>query len=110
MQSNSTGLGESRWRLAGLPLLGAILVIICWGIASASFAPNLPSPMKTWETSRPYIMAPLEKRGELDQGILRFTWYSLERVAKGYSLGLAIGVPLGLLLGVSALFTKMFDP
>src|SRR6187402_3151463 len=109
MQS-SQSFGESRWRMAALPLLGAVLVVISWGIASSSVAPNLPSPMKTWEVSRPYIMAPFEKRGELDQGILRFTWYSLERVAKGYSLAILVGTPIGFLLGMSNFFRLSFDP
>ena len=37
--------------------------------------------------SKLYIFEPFDKRGELDQGILRFTWYSLMRVAKGYCAG-----------------------
>lgn len=93
-----------------LPVVGIACVLLLWGLASATVAKNLPSPMQTWEMSKPYVLMPFEKRGELDQGILRFTWYSLVRVAKGYTLGLLIGVPLGLLLGVSSLFTKMFDP
>jgi nitrate/nitrite transport system permease protein len=55
-------------------------------------------------------LEPFEKRGELDQGILRFTWYSLILVAKGYALAILIGTPLGFLLGVSKLFAKSFDP
>jgi nitrate/nitrite transport system permease protein len=96
--------------MAGLPLLGAIVVVIVWGIASSSIVPSLPSPMKTWEASRPYVVEPFEKRGELDQGILRFTWYSLERVAKGYTIALIFGVPIGFMLGVSKLFRASFDP
>ncbi|HWA74182.1 MAG TPA: nitrate ABC transporter permease [Polyangiaceae bacterium] len=99
-----------RVGLAFLPLFGMLAVVVIWAIASASFAPSLPSPAKTWETSRPYIVEPFEKRGELDQGILRFTWYSLTRVAKGYALALLFGVPIGLLLGVSRLFKASFDP
>ena len=38
--------------------------------------------------SKPYVVEPFAKRGELDQGILRFTWYSLVLVAKGYALAL----------------------
>jgi nitrate/nitrite transport system permease protein len=53
---------------------------------------------------------PFEKRGELDQGILRFTWYSLVLVAKGYALAILLGTPLGLLLGLSKMFAKSFDP
>src|SRR5437660_9625219 len=93
-----------------LPFVGALLVIAIWGLISSSLAINLPSPLKTWQVSKPYILAPFDKRGELDQGILRFTWYSLQRVAKGYSLAILVGAPLGFLLGVSRLFAKSFDP
>jgi nitrate/nitrite transport system permease protein len=55
-------------------------------------------------------MPPLEYRGELDQGILRFTWLSLKLVAKGYAIALLIGTPLGFMLGLSKFFTKAFDP
>jgi nitrate/nitrite transport system permease protein len=101
-----------RWRLDALllPLVGVGAVVLLWAVVSASVAPTLPSPVKTWEQSRLYVTAPFEKRGELDQGILRFTWYSLVLVAKGYALALLIGTPLGFLLGVSKLFTRSFDP
>ena len=48
---------------------------------------DLPSPMKTWQESKIYILAPFEKRGEMDQGIVRLASYSLFRVAKGFLLG-----------------------
>ena len=92
------------------PMLGIGCVIALWSLASATFAPTLPNPLKTWEVSRLYVLEPFEKRGELDQGILRFTWYSLQRVAKGYVLGLLVGTPLGLMLGVSKAFSRSFDP
>jgi nitrate/nitrite transport system permease protein len=92
------------------PMLGVGVVIALWSIASATWAPTLPNPLKTWEASKLYVLEPFEKRGELDQGILRFTWYSLIRVAKGYMLGLLVGVPLGLMLGVSKAFRRSFDP
>lgn len=93
-----------------LPLAGAAGVVLLWALASATVAPMLPSPLKTWEASRPYVVEPFEKRGELDQGILRFTWYSLVLVAKGYALALLLGTPLGFLLGMSRLFSRSFDP
>lgn len=93
-----------------LPMIGIGCVLVLWTVASATFAPTLPDPLETWAASRLYVLEPFEKRGELDQGILRFTWYSLVRVAKGYTLGLLIGTPLGLLLGLSRLFSKSFDP
>jgi nitrate/nitrite transport system permease protein len=92
------------------PMMGVAVMIALWALVSATVAPTLPNPLKTWEASKLYVLEPFEKRGELDQGILRFTWYSLQRVAKGYALGLLIGTPLGLLLGVSKAFRKSFDP
>lgn len=93
-----------------LPMLGAAIVIALWALSSATWAKELPSPARTWESSKPYVLKPFEKRGEMDQGILRFTWYSLVLVAKGYCLALLIGTPIGFFLGLSKTFTKTFDP
>lgn len=93
-----------------LPLLGFAAVIGLWYLSSATWAKELPNPTKTWDASKDYVLKPFEKRGEMDQGILRFTWYSLVLVAKGYSLALLLGTPLGFLLGLSKTFTKTFDP
>jgi len=93
-----------------LPAFGFLLVLAGWSFLSATFTKNLPSPLKTWEASRIYIEEPFAKRGEMDQGILRFTWYSLQLVAKGYALALIIGTPIGFFLGLSKVFTKIFDP
>ena len=72
--------------------------------------PALPNVAEAWTSSKPYIAAPFVYRGELDQGILRFTWLSLILVAKGYFIALLLGTPLGFLLGLSKSFTKMADP
>ena len=93
-----------------LPLLGLGIVLAIWAGFSATWAKELPSPLKTWESSKSYILEPFAKRGEMDQGILRFTWYSLVLVAKGYALAVLIGTPIGFLLGVSKSFTRTFDP
>ena len=71
---------------------------------------DLPAPSETWTASKPYIVEPFAKRGELDQGILRFTWLSLKLVVQGYLLALLIGTPIGFLLGISKNFTLAFDP
>src|SRR5262245_24523700 len=65
-----------------LRLAGVAAVIGLWALVSRFGGTDLPSPLRTWEVSRPYIVEPFAKRGELDQGILRFTWYSLVLVAK----------------------------
>ena len=93
-----------------LPAAGIGLLLIFWAASSATWSKNLPSPSKTWQVSRPFIVAPFEKRGELDQGIARFAWYSLWLVAKGYTIAILVGTPLGFLLGRSKLFAKGLDP
>jgi nitrate/nitrite transport system permease protein len=101
---------EKRIGLLVLPLIGGAVVVALWAAASGTVATNLPSPSRTWEASRLYVLEPFEKRGELDQGILLFTWYSLTRVAKGYVIAILLGTPLGFLLGMSKFFRSSFDP
>ena len=93
-----------------LSLVGICMMLVIWQVLATSVAPDLPSPYKTWQESKLYILQPWEKRGEMDQGILRMASYSLLRVAKGFFLAVLIGTPLGFLLGSSTLFFRMFDP
>ena len=101
-------LNKLDWLI--LPLIGFIVTVGLWHLASQTVSKELPSPGKTWSESREYVLKPFEKRGEMDQGILRFTWYSLVLVAKGYAIALIIGTPIGFMLGLSKTFTKAFDP
>jgi nitrate/nitrite transport system permease protein len=92
-----------------LPFVGIVFALIAWWAAS-TMVPDLPSPMRTWEESKVYILKPLEKRGETDQGIGLLAYYSLMRVARGFLLGIAIATPLGFLLGMSKTLSRMLDP
>ncbi len=92
-----------------LPCIGVLLALIAWWAVSTTVK-DLPSPMRTWEESKIYILKPLEKRGEMDQGIVLLAYYSLMRVARGYLLGMVLAVPLGFLLGMSKTVTRMVDP
>ena len=85
------------------------MVGLIWLLASRSI-PDLPSPLRTWEESKLYLLEPFAKRGEMDQGIVLLASYSLMRVAKGFLLGIGLATPLGLLLGMSPTLQRMFDP
>ena len=110
-----------------LPFVGLIIVLITWQALSgytvettlpsgftkkvkAGLIKDLPGPLQTWTATKKYITEPFAKRAELDQGVLRFTWYSLIMVGKGYALALLVGTPLGFMLGMSKKFAAMFDP
>ncbi len=99
-------------KLAGfvLPFVGVALCLLLWTALSRTVAPDLPSPLRTWEESKDYVLRPFFKDGEMNQGIGRFAILSLVRVAKGFLLAIAIGTPLGFLLGLSRTFQRTFDP
>jgi nitrate/nitrite transport system permease protein len=93
-----------------LPLVGIGLVLLSWSFLSHTVAPDLPSPLKTWEESKDYVLRPFFKDGEMNQGIGRFAWLSLVRVAKGFLVAILLGTLLGYLLGLSVSFYQAFDP
>jgi nitrate/nitrite transport system permease protein len=100
---------KDRLAQIALPIVGVLAVVALWAYMSTT-VPDLPSPLKTWQDSKVYIMQPLVKRGEMDQGIALLAYQSLIRVAKGFILGALIATPLGFLLGLSKAFNRMFDP
>ncbi len=114
-----------------LPLIGVVAVLVFWQIISGhtetkkvpdefgdivtktvktGISKDLPTPVETWKASKPYLVEPFAKRGELDQGILSFTKLSLILVTQGYLIALILGTPLGFFLGLSKKFTKAADP
>src|SRR5688572_24865530 len=93
-----------------LPGLGLVIVLVLWTVISQTVATDLPSPARTWDESRRYVLEPFFKDGEMNQGIGRLALYSLVRVGKGFVLALVIGTPLGFLLGLSRTFHQAFDP
>lgn len=103
---------EKRINLAALilPLFGVGAMLLLWTMISQTVAPDLPSPIRTWEESKLYVLNPFFKDGEMNQGIVRFALLSLVRVAKGFFLAIVIGTPLGFLLGLSLNFHHAFDP
>jgi nitrate/nitrite transport system permease protein len=100
----------NRLKALCFPFIGIAAVVGLWTLLSATVAPDLPSPLRSWEESKRYVLDPFFKEGEKNQGIGRLAAYSLVRVAKGYFLAIAVGTPLGFLLGLSRGFTQAFDP
>ncbi len=93
-----------------LPCFGIVAVGLLWWAVSAFVSKDLPSPWRTWEESKIYVLQPFEKRGEMDQGIGLLAFYSLIRVAKGFLLGILFATPLGFMIGMSKTLHRMLDP
>jgi nitrate/nitrite transport system permease protein len=103
-------IDSARFRAMVFPFFGIAVIIALWSALSATVSPDLPSPLRSWEESKRYILDPFFKEGEMNQGIGRLAFYSLIRVAKGYLLAIILGTPIGFLLGLSRNFTQAFDP
>lgn len=102
--------GPSRLLSIAYPLLGVLCVLGLWQLYCANAATQLPGPVATWEKSKLYILEPLTRRSEMDQGILLLAWTSLKLLLQGYGLALVVGVPLGFAIGVSRRFRQISDP
>jgi len=101
---------KTTWRSRLLPFAGLLVGLGLWELACRLLETRMPGPVQTWQASKLYILEPLTKRGEMDQGILLFAWQSLKLVFQGYSLALLLAVPLGFALGLSKPFHSAIDP
>ena len=98
------------WNSVVLPAGGVLVIVLFWMLLSKTLAPDLPTPIKTWEESKFYLLNPFFKEGEMNQGMGRLAFYSLMRVVKGYLLAILLGTPLGFAIGLSKRLSQMFDP
>ncbi len=82
--------------------VAVILGIVAWWLASLTTTPLfLPSPALVWEAA-----------GELwsDGTLVASVWASSGRILSGWSLGLILGIPLGILMGHFRVVRLAFDP
>ena len=91
------------------PALMLVTVGTIWQLASGDGA-GVPAPSTIWLESRELILDPFYDRGGIDKGLFWHVATSLSRVAIGYSLAAAIGVALGVLVGVNRWAHRGLDP
>ncbi len=95
--------GASAW--AGRFAMGAssvLLGLLVWYLLSRVFPPLfLPSPMLTWEAAWE-----LHDDGSLWTSILA----SSQRILIGWGIGVALGAPIGVLMGHFSLVRRFLDP
>jgi nitrate/nitrite transport system permease protein len=109
-----------------LPAIGLAVLIGIWHIGthwSVVFAQDhhlvqiveitnsdIPDPAKTWSAAVELFSDPFYQEGPNDQGIGWNVLASLKRVAVGFGIAAALGIPLGFLLGRFAMLSSMVNP
>jgi nitrate/nitrite transport system permease protein len=91
------------------PVLGLGLLVLVWQLVAAGNS-NFPSPLVTWQEAVKLFADPFYRNGPNDQGIGWNILASLERVALGFGLAAAAGIPLGFLIGRSRFLAAMCNP
>jgi nitrate/nitrite transport system permease protein len=91
------------------PLLGLLALIGVWHLATLNGL-GLPSPAQTWKEALVVFADPFYQNGPNDQGIGWNILSSLQRVAIGFGIAAAVGIPAGFLLGRFAFLANMANP
>ena len=99
-------------KAVGLFLLSLVLFLAFWEIGARAgwFAKGMPTASKTLQEFWWWITHPFFNNGPNDLGIGWNLLISLRRVAIGYILASVVAVPLGILMGMSSIARKGFNP
>ncbi|HBW50378.1 MAG TPA: nitrate ABC transporter, permease protein [Herpetosiphon sp.] len=90
--------------------MGMLILAGLWQVAAWISGGTLPTPLATASTLRELLSDPFYDNGPNDKGIGIQLMASLGRVFTGWGIGIAIAIPLGMLLGSSAALRKMLAP
>ncbi len=109
--------GDSPWlndnvKAVGLFIVSLALFLIVWEVGAnlKLFAKGMPTASATLKELWWWVTHPFFDNGPNDLGIGWNLLISLRRVAIGYVLASLIAVPLGILIGISPIAYKAFNP
>jgi nitrate/nitrite transport system permease protein len=91
------------------PLAGLALLVLVWQILAAKNS-SFPTPLATWDEAVHLFSDPFYRKGPNDQGIGWNVLASLQRVALGFGMAAAVGIPLGFIIGRFKFMYGMFGP
>lgn len=107
---NLTAKQKERIEDIVLPIIVIGVLLILWQIFSSLPGATLPSPVRVVQETWVLILYPFYDRGGTDKGLFWQVFYSLQRVAIGYSLAAIVGVSMGIVVGLNRRVAKGFDP
>lgn len=91
------------------PLVGLTLLVGVWELLTIG-STTFPSPWSTLQSALKLFADPFYRKGPNDQGIGWNVLFSLGRVAVGFSLAAAVGIPLGFVIGRFEFASRMVSP
>ena len=91
------------------PIFGIALLVGIWALLTMKSA-TFPTPLATFEEAVKVFTNPFYRNGPNDQGIGWNILFSLERVAVGFGMAAAVGIPMGFLIGRFTVLNNMVSP
>ncbi len=92
------------------PVFGLGLLLGIWALVSITTASSIPSPAETFKQAVTVFSDPFYSKGPNDQGIGWNILMSLQRVAIGFGMAAAVGIPAGFIIGRFTFLSRMFNP
>jgi nitrate/nitrite transport system permease protein len=106
---NWPALRKAAFLKAFPPIFGIALLIGIWHLGTINGG-SIPSPAKVWAEAVRLFSDPFYSNGPNDQGIGWNILSSLRRVAIGFGLAAAVGIPLGFIIGRFNFAAGMLNP
>jgi nitrate/nitrite transport system permease protein len=101
---------SALWLRVLPPLLGFGLLVLVWELVAMKSTTGFPSPLQTWQQALTVFSDPFYSKGPNDQGVGWNVLSSLQRVALGFGLAAAVGIPAGFAIGRFEFLSRMFNP
>jgi nitrate/nitrite transport system permease protein len=92
------------------PVFGLGLLVGIWALVSLGTASSIPSPIDTFKQAVTVFSDPFYRKGPNDQGVGWNILMSLQRVAVGFGMAAAVGIPAGFMIGRFEFLSRMFNP
>ena len=97
------------WMRVLPPMLGLALLVGIWALLTRKGG-SFPTPAATFDEAVKLFADPFYSNGPNDQGIGWNILFSLQRVAMGFGLAAAVGIPLGFIIGRFEFANRMVSP
>jgi nitrate/nitrite transport system permease protein len=100
---------RALWLAVLPPVFGLALLVAVWGLLTFN-STTFPTPAATFEAAVKLFADPFYSKGPNDQGIGWNVLFSLQRVALGFGMAAAVGIPMGFILGRFTFINRMVNP